>query len=68
RQRAKPQKGESYGANAGGPQDPQYTSMPTEEVGEGRVSRYEIDGEGMPNELQGTPRAELFGETGALER
>ena len=38
------------------------------EAGEGRIVMYEIDGEGMPNELHGRSRAELSGDTGALER
>ena len=72
-QRTKPQEDESYGGNvAGGPQGPQHSSMYEKdhiaEIGQGSVSRYEVDGEGIPNELQGRPRAELLGETGALER
>ena len=72
-QRAKSQEEESHGGNAAsGPQGPQHSSMYEKdhmaEIGQGSVSRYEVDGEGIPNELQGRPRAELSGETGALER
>ena len=57
-----------YGGSSGGPQDLQYTNNGFAEMGEEHVSRYEVDGEGMPNELQGRSRAELNGDTGALER
>ena len=67
RQQAKPQE-EIYH----GPQDPQYRSMyrnqQLEEIGEGRVSRYEIDGEATSHELHGMPTAEFRVETGALQR
>ncbi|KAL8832399.1 MAG: hypothetical protein Q9170_004900 [Blastenia crenularia] len=55
-----------------GPQDPQSRFVFTENrmagTGERRTSRYEMGGEGMPNELQGRPRAELSGEMGGLAR
>ena len=38
------------------------------EIEERNISRYEVDGESMRNELQGRPRAELLGDLGALER
>ena len=38
------------------------------EIEERETSRCELDGEGIPNELQGRPKAELLGDTGALER
>lgn len=37
------------------------------EIEERKISKYEVDGESMPIELQGMPRAELIGDTGALE-
>ncbi len=36
------------------------------ELEEGKISTYELNGESMPNELQGRPKAELIGDTGAL--
>ena len=72
RQRAQLQKEEGHGGSSDSAQDPQYGSMHTKnqmvEIGEGKISRHEIDGEAMPFEMQGRSRAELFGETGALER
>ena len=45
-----------------------YRNQQLEEIGEGRVSRYEIDGEATSHELHGMPTAEFFVETGALQR
>ena len=38
------------------------------EAGDGGISRWEVHGKSMPAELQGRARAEVLGETGALER
>lgn len=38
------------------------------EIEEREISRCELDGVSMPNELQGRPMVELLGDTGALER
>lgn len=62
RQRTQPQIKEHYGASS------VHTQDRIEEAGEGRIVMYEIDGEEMPNELHGRSRAELSGDTGALER
>ena len=60
RQQAKVKKEEGYFRNSGGPQ--------ILEIREEELRRYEIDGDGVRNELQGRPRAELLGDTGCLER
>lgn len=72
-QRARVQAEESYNRRIEGPQDLLMSSMYQEEQqvtesGGGRMGRSELDAEGMPHELQGRPRAELFCETGAMQK
>ena len=38
------------------------------EIMDREISMYEVHGESMPMELQGIPRAESIGDTGALEK